>query len=301
MTDNITNHISTDQAITVPTNHLDTWICKVHTHNNDEFISNFYLIRCTQQDVRTIEFFNGVIELVINYALKKDEIPNPIKPTDIPALWRKARERFVISNISGEPGEIILFALLETEKNAPQLLNKMALKTDSQLHYQGLDGIHIKVDEKNIQLYYGESKLHKDRTSGINTAISQLEEFHKNPTDEQFELNLVSNNIDVSKFGNSVDLIMKYLSPYTKDKTNLSKRYAVFIGYDWDKLLPTSISSIKDDLEGTLKRLFSSEIDSIITICSQKCQSVLKGRIDFFFIPFPSVQEFRTYFKEGIS
>ena len=289
-------------AISVPSGHLDSWIRKIYTHENEDFNGDFYLIRCTKQDIRTKEFFDGIIELIINYALKKDEIPTPIKPTDISTLWRKARERFVISDISGEPGEIILFALLETEKNAPQLINKMALKTDGQQHYHGLDGIHIKANGKNIQMYYGESKLHKSRSSGINSAIKQLEEFHNNPADEQFELNIVSNNIDVSKFGESVDVIMKYLSPYTKDKTNLSKTYAVFIGYDWDQLLPTNTASIKDNLEETLKGLFSEEIEDIIAICSKKCQgSILRGRIDFFFIPFPSVETFRKYFKEEIS
>lgn len=289
-------------AISVPSGHLDSWIRKIHTHESEDFKGDFYLIRCTQQDIRTNEFFNGIIELIINYALKKDEIPTTIKTTDIPTLWRKAKERFLISDTSGEPGEIILFALLETERNAPQLINKMALKTDGQQHYHGLDGIHIKASGKNIHMYYGESKLHKNRPSGINSAIKQLEKFHNNPTDEQFELNLVSNNIDVSKFGESVDVIMNYLSPYTKDKSNLSKTYAVFIGYDWDQLLPKNTALISDNLEETLKELFSKEINDIIAYCSGKCQdSILKGRIEFFFIPFPNVEEFREYFKEEIS
>lgn len=302
MTDNIEKKSDYTHAISVPSGHLDSWICKIHTHENGLFNSDFYLIRCTKEDIRTTEFLNGIIELIINYALKKDEIPIPIKPTDITTLWLKARERFVVSDISGEPGELILFALLESERNAPQLINKMALKTAGQQHYHGLDAIHIKANGENIQMYYGESKLHKNRSSGINTAITQLEKFHNNPTDESFELNLISNNIDVSKFGDSVELIMKYLSPYTKDKTNLSKTYAVFIGYDWDQLLPVNTVSIKSNLEETLKRQFLEEIKDIISACSTKCQnSILKGRIDFFFIPFSSVEEFRTHFKEVIS
>jgi len=289
-------------AISVPSGHLDSWIYKMYTHESKGFKGDFYLIRCTQKDVRTNEFFNGIIELIINYALKKDEIPNPIKTTDIPTLWRKAKERFVISDTSGEPGEIILFALLETERNAPQLINKMALKTDGQQHYHGLDGIHIKASGENILMYYGESKLHQSRSSGINSAIKQLEEFHNNPADEQFELNLVSNNIDVSKFGESVEVIMKYLSPYTKDKTKHSKTYAVFIGYDWDQLSPVNTSLIKDNLEKAIEKVFLQEINDIIAYCSDKCkESILRDCIEFFFIPFPSVKEFRDYFKEEIS
>ncbi|MFW6122418.1 MAG: DUF1837 domain-containing protein [Petrotogales bacterium] len=302
MTDNNNYCNITDQAITVPSNHLDSWICKIHSHLSDAFNADFYLIRCTKQDVRTKEFLNGIIKLIINYSLNKDEIPDPIKPTDITDLWLKARERFVVSDDSGEPGEIILFALLETEKNAPQLLNKMALKTDGQLHYQGLDGIHIRANGDEIQMYYGESKLHKKRSSGITTAIAQLEEFHNSPTDEKFELTLVSNHIDPSKFVDSMEVIKKYISPYTRDKTNLSKTYAVFIGYDWDKLSQINTASIQHDLEGTLKKLFSKEISDTITYCSEKCNpSVLKNRIDFFFIPFPNVEEFRKQFKEVIS
>jgi len=181
-------------------------------------------------------------------------------------------------------------------------LNKMALKTASQVHYHGLDAIHISHKNNIIRLYYCESKTNKDFNSGLSDAISQLEQFHQDLSDEDFELDLISNNIDAEKFGNSVDLIMEFLNPYTKDKSNLSKRYAVFIGYDWDKLNSTNIQKSEDDLEERLNSLFSDEIDNIISKCLQKCQSsVLNGRIDFFFIPFPSVDEFRTYFQELIS
>lgn len=286
-------------AISVDRDHIDNLIKKICTLEDKKLTCDFYLIRCKKDKIRTNDFLRGIRDLIVTYSLNKGEIPDNISATDIPSIWSKARSRFVSSDKSGEPGELVLFALLETQRNAPQLLNKMALKTSGELHYQGLDGIHIGIVDDEVRLYYGEAKLYNNRSSAISEAIKRLEKFHMSLKEEEFELNLVSSNIDPKKFGNSVESIMEVLNPYVRDKSYLRKVYIAFIGFDWNKLIELDGT---DHLENSLSKLIEEESGDILKECKRKfMESELNNsHMEFFFLPFDSVDDFRQKFQESL-
>jgi hypothetical protein len=63
------------------------------------------------------------------------------------ALQREAKELFTHLENSGEGGEMLLYLLLEVELGIPQLLCKTPLKTNPEVHYHGVDGVHGKVTD----------------------------------------------------------------------------------------------------------------------------------------------------------
>ena len=286
-------------AITVPQNHLDLFIKEVHTQVEGSINFGFYILRCTREQIRTRDFIKGIKKLIVPYALDKKEYPSPIEPTDVPDVWQKARSRFVTSPTSGEPGELILFAFLEDKKNAPQLINKMGLKTSGEVHYHGLDGIHIGVDGDDICLYYGESKVYQNLPAAIKKAIVQLNDFHNTPSDEDSELDIISNHIDFNKFGDSVKKVLEVLNPYSKDKTALKKIYVVFIGHEWSPLQDCRKLLEKGDLEQAIVDNYIKQTPLIIKECCTECEgTTIENEIEFYFIPFPSVKDFREEFLE---
>ena len=57
-----------------------------------------------------------------------------------------------------------------------QLICKMDLKTNSQMHVHGADGLHVGVDTeaKRLVLYWGESKIYANATDAIRKCLSSL-------------------------------------------------------------------------------------------------------------------------------
>lgn len=95
-------------------------------------------------------------------------------------LGTEARDLFSRMQRSGEGGELLLYALLEYIIGAPQILCKMALKTNSQMHVHGSDGVHAKfLPNGNLALYWGESKLHANPSSAIDSCFKSIEPFLK--------------------------------------------------------------------------------------------------------------------------
>ena len=158
--------------LSVPMHQLDSCIycvCSEPKKGLKNIYCDFFLIRCTADDIREMDLLMTLRNLIIKYSLKKEEY-DQISPDNALEIVNKAKGRFVKSDGSGEVGELILFALLESFKNAPQILNKMSLKTNRNVHYHGLDAIHLGVDGDNFVLYYGEAKVRGDHKRAIQDA-----------------------------------------------------------------------------------------------------------------------------------
>ncbi len=96
-------------------------------------------------------------------------------------LRRDAISTFKRHGMSGEQGEMLLFVLAENFLKLPQLLCKMDLKTDPEMHFHGLDGIHCGGGNSPDQLavYWCESKVHKNLDNAISEALDGLKPFFK--------------------------------------------------------------------------------------------------------------------------
>ena len=93
-------------------------------------------------------------------------------------LRDKASNLFIKAHNSrktgGEPGELILFILLEAILKAPQIACKMYLKTSERMPVHGSDSIHVTsgTQEGSICLIWGESKLYQQLPSALDDVCS---------------------------------------------------------------------------------------------------------------------------------
>jgi hypothetical protein len=132
--------------------------------------------------VQTDALVERLAEEVVDYCIPRSRIDEAIEhhqqhlsAAKLTALVSEARELFVKAKPSGEGGELLLYLLLENLLRLPQLFCKMPLKTNSEVHVHGVDGVHGKLLENgNLALYWGEAKMHATVNSAIDECFASL-------------------------------------------------------------------------------------------------------------------------------
>ncbi len=124
---------------------------------------------------------------------KQDELVTQLsKGRDLSSAYnmlrQKAVDKFRISSLQGQFGEILLFVVIQHFFRAPPLLRKMKLTTNPALERNGADAIHIGYRNDELCLFIGEAKtLWRQDNAGreaILHALSDVVEHCKNNTKE---------------------------------------------------------------------------------------------------------------------
>jgi hypothetical protein len=248
-----------------------------------------------------------VADRIVDYAIPKkeiDEAKTSGSTAKILALKRKANELFTDIKTTGEGGEMLLYILTQDILRIPQLISKMSLKTSGNVHYHGVDGIHVKFEEStnSLVLYWGESKMYKVLEEGLKACFESLkgfllDSFSYTSTQER-DLHLITTNLSANVNDPKLeDLLVRYFDKDDDLSNNLKYKGVCFIGFD-SACYPTTPLTKKIE---ALKKEFEVEAtDWIKSTKSQidKIAHLSKYEIHVFLIPFPSVQEFRDYFLE---
>lgn len=202
---------------------------------------------------------------------------------------------------SGEPGELLLYFLIEAVLKAPQAICKMSLKTNTKDEVKGSDGVHVKWDQagKRLIVYFGEAKLYTDLSAALTAAFESMANFHAEDV-EQHEVFLVSNHFNLLN-GELKEHVCRLLDK-TASPVTYEAHHACFVGFDWGKY---------GDLHDTAKRrLFAMEFECSYREHGAAIRAAVEGRMnkfthrhltfEFFFIPFKSVNEFREMFMKAV-
>lgn len=204
---------------------------------------------------------------------------------------------------NGECGELLLYLLTEWVLEAPQIIAKMALKTNPNAPVLGADGVHARYcsDTKRLYLYWGEAKLHADVGNAISDAAKSIA---KALTDEakDHEISLVRRNIDFTGLNATAKTeLLNFLDPM-KEESN--KRYDVItclIGFNFDgygKVGPGDA----DAAEAKFASLAEERLKALApTIAKRLKENGLDTSvIELFLLPVPSVQGLRDAFQAKI-
>ncbi|PAT09960.1 hypothetical protein CKJ80_08325 [Corynebacterium hadale] len=159
----------------------------------DEFLDLFYdpsdlqinsrtscklsVLKIENGDFILDRLYEALSDASLSYVLSRREIQDfQADPMRAMKITNDVRSRFQKPNAkNGEGGEVLLYALLETITGAPKLLSKMGLKTNNEMPIFGSDGLHLlKVDDKNYQLIFGESKMYGDLGEAISNAFLSM-------------------------------------------------------------------------------------------------------------------------------
>lgn len=215
-------------------------------------------------------------------------------------LFKRARKK---ANRNGEFGELVAYILTEQVLQAPQLIAKMSLKTNSQMPVHGSDGIHVSYDHDtdSLCLIWGEAKCYASATAAISEAVGSIKESLEHKKMER-ELFLIEQNVDHSGIGQKArDALLDFLDPMSEQYNKRIDRSVALIAFDFDKFaavksLPTSKveAAFVSDLTSAMEAI-SKTVDGRLT-----ADGISSHTIDFFFFPVPSIDTMRSLFQDKI-
>jgi hypothetical protein len=148
---------------------------------------------------------------------------------------------------SSEIGELLAYCIALEQLGAAQLLAKMALKTNNNMPVHGLDGIHGKVENGWLTLYFLESKLSSNANSGAKEFAESVAGFSNDTKQYQREYQLVKElgNLDaLSPIDKKVAL--EYFDIFGTSDIKKRERYVGVILYS-DPGAFTSLPPVSDD------------------------------------------------------
>lgn len=201
---------------------------------------------------------------------------------------------------SGEGGELILFNFLEMI-GAPQIISKMYLKTASQMPVYGSDGLHIGpcAAPHDLAIYIGESKLHANYDNALGDALTSVTSLVNDGEKFDRELDLITDHIDTDTFSELFRKSLKaYLDPYSPEIVKRKDFHACLIGFDYlayNQAITLQSPNAEEALIELAKAFAADKLANLaVRLAKPKYE---KLNFLFFFLPVPSVEEFREKFN----
>jgi hypothetical protein len=204
---------------------------------------------------------------------------------------------------NGECGELLLYLLTEWILEAPQIIAKLALKTNPKMPVHGADGVHAKYCHKTqrLYLYWGEAKLHASVSGAISDAALSIGKM-LSPEETKHELALVKRNIDFAGLDEYAKVeFLQFLNPMNE---NYNKRFDVvtcLVGFNFDGYDQVGTPDA-ENAESRFAKLAESELTTLApTIAAKlKSQGLDSATVELFLLPLPNVQTLRDIFQAKI-
>lgn len=163
---------------------VDTYlreVCKNEHISDTKASMHIYMLKLDGNNrPRTCDFCDYLINRIVDYCIPPSEI-RKAKEKDAEynttqytaTLFRKAERLFTDLGNTGEVGELALSVLTQSFLHMPQVLCKMVLKTNSEVHYHGADGVYGKYDTETQKycLYWGEAKIYADVRQALSSCF----------------------------------------------------------------------------------------------------------------------------------
>jgi hypothetical protein len=249
--------------------------------------------------VRVPALINMLTDQVVDYCIPRSRIQEASEhlrrtnSTDkMLQLQREAKDLFTKIKTTGEGGELLLYALLEIALGLPQVLCKMPLKTNPQVHYHGVDGVHAQaLADGKLAVYWGEAKLYADVNAAIDAALNSLAPFLLDDGDgaAQRDVLLLRDHADTGDEELTAALV-RYFTEDTIEASQLVVRGACLVGFSMDDY----INPMQDDGESVRAEV----AEAVVRWHERLGTAIVNERLaafelEVFFVPLPSVQDFR--------
>jgi hypothetical protein len=223
-----------------------------------------------------------------NRAIKKVKANGDI--TEVLSLQREARQLFVNNVGSGEAGELLLFAVLEGWLQAPQVISKMDLKTNNNVHFHGIDGLHARKTPTGLDLYWAEAKFWASPAQALGAALQGVAPYLHSTGKGTYprDLALARDHLDAGSRAVTRRL-MKFFDEETVQSTKVRFRGACVVGFsnetypNLDTLTPEARAGVDVMVADWTQRISQQ-------VASQKLETF---QIDVFCLPFPDLDKFR--------
>jgi len=200
---------------------------------------------------------------------------------------------------TGQPGELLAYLFIEAVLKAPQVLKKMPLTTNPNEERKGSDGVHLRMVEEDIaELIFAEAKLYGNFASALNSAFKSITEFYTSPTRalEKSYFTSIFSEIPAAH----QELVKSFFEGKNLDKSR--EAYVCLIGFDWleyeclaDERREIFVSEFKSRYAKWAQETMLLHLEKRVEAFPHK-----HLRLEFFFLPFLSVDQFRKAFLESL-
>lgn len=217
----------------------------------------------------------------------------------------RARNLFVAAKkarvTSGEPGELILFILLEAFLDAPQVACKMYLKTNKNVPVHGTDSIHIRLDKSSgrLMLFWGESKLYEDLSDGLSAIVTSIKSFIT-PTagtaGRDRDISILRDHTNVPD-KNLRKAILNFFDPYSEKSNQRIEVFGCLAAFN-HQFLNGCQTIPSADVEKKFLAEYQMRINSACRLFESKIRAAKLASFNFhlLLLPFRSLQELREAF-----
>lgn len=290
--------------------YLETVCCNVGIDNTRTQAHCHFVALDGNKRPRVKDFARFIGYKITDFAISRSEINRAIKEAidtgstaPINKLNGKAQSLCTRLPKSGEGGEVILSVLAETVLRLPQMFTKMVLKTSSQMHVHGSDGIHVGVNESNgnLALYWGESKLYKDAAAAVHECFASLAPFLRDSggsgAAQERDLQLMRDGIDLDD-SELEEAIKHYLDPDDPMRNQLEYRGLCLVGFDSDAYPTEPNSKELEEVKKDVEKIFDERKKHIGKRVIE--ENIHTFDIQIFCLPFPSVDDFRKAFRSEL-
>ncbi|MET4590487.1 DUF1837 domain-containing protein [Arthrobacter sp. 754] len=206
-------------------------------------------------------------------------------------LNEQARDLFVKSAGSGEGGELLLFLLLERVLERPQLISKMALKTSTEMHVHGSDGIHANLaDDGVLDIYWGESKLYKSSSAAFKDCFESISPYLRadGVQSRKRDLLLVRDHLNVAQIELAAHLL-EYFDESNPKTLKVRWNGVCLVGFDHDNY--PNLAALDDAQHLALSTAVGRWHDTVGNRLKEF--EIVGVNIDLFCIPMPDVAALR--------
>jgi len=212
-------------------------------------------------------------------------------------LEQQARELFVEGDGTGEGGELLLFLLMEQVLKVPQILAKMSLKTNSNVHVHGSDGVHAKLgDDGVLDLYWGESKLYQSSSDAFTDCFDSIGPFLGADGDtRRRDLLLVRESLNVQQDDLAAHLV-QYFDETSAKALELRWNGVCLVGFDYSEY--PDVKKLAAAESAKIRHAMKRWQNSIFKRLEKN--SLLAVNIDVFCIPFPDVDALRKMVRKKL-
>jgi hypothetical protein len=254
---------------------------------------------------RLPELIKFVCQKITDYAIPRSKIRKAIESMvltgsteEIARLTLEARRLFTKLELTGEGGELLLFSLTECILKYPQILCKMNLKTDEQVHFHGADGVFLGVDDDGcLCVYWGESKLHATHSSALSECIESISSILKMEGEVDSDIRL----IDYIDLDDSVleDAIKEYFNYNSPNYDKLRSCAVCLVAFDHSAYIQGENKVTNEFLKSSIKHDFDKHWKKNIEAKLIE-NGIHHSKIIFFYLPVSSVSDFRLIFRQEL-
>lgn len=260
---------------------------------------------------RVAELVRRVAHHVLAYAIPRSAVAQAIEKykktgssADLVRLQNQARSLFTKVKTSGEGGELLLFALAELYLKLPQLMCKMDLKTSTEMHFHGADGLHCGPGDEvgNLALYWCESKIYTDFSSAVKDCLGALAKMllseggTGSSTDR--DLQILDRKLDLSD-SELEEALGNYLDPNHPNFNALEMRGICLVGFDCAEYPTKSNTASTIEIRQAIEQLLPDWKSRIGT--RVKSENIESFVIHFICLPLPAAENFRSLMAKELS